>query len=465
MRRWSTSKYLSINWVCVLIATAACSIAEVRAETPVSLDASRSTPKDAAPWPRFHGPSGNGDAPRGRLPHTWTDDDYAWTLDLGGSDVGSPIATTTTVFLVDAKTAKSASGAQTSTGTIDFVAADLATGRELWRHSHPFVDSKRHARNSPASTTPAVAGDRVFFAFGDAAGAYLYAYTLDGKPVWERHLGPWSGIHGFGASPMVTGDQVILFNSQQVDELESWQVAGQSRMMSFDAATGEDLWSTPLKTTRPCYGVPTVYQPGSRVAKGQTPGPPQLIAANKGNGLFGLNLSTGEMLWSLPVFDKRCCSSPLIVGDLAIASCGSGGGGNYMAAVRIPQRVGESPKEVFRITRGASYVPTAAVKDNLLFAVSDNGIASCFDTAEEGRPRWSQRLGGNFGASPIIIGEQLLMISLDGKAHVTMASGTKSDISEFELGDRVGATPAFAEGRLLLRIGAKLHCLDCSGRE
>lgn len=462
MRYWPASKNPSINWVYVLIATAVSSIAAVHAETPASLSVSTVIPTDVATWPRFHGPFGHGDTPLGSLPSTWSDGDYVWSLSLGGIDVGSPIATETAVYLLDSKNITSATDDQSSVGTIDFVAIDLATGKELWRQSHPFVDSKRHARNSPASTTPVVSGDRVFFAFGDASGAYLYAYTLDGKPIWERQLGPWSGVHGFGASPMVTGGQVILFNSQQVDELESWQVAGQSRMMSFDAATGEDLWSTPLKATRPCYGVPSVYQPVSGLTKTGAAGPPQLIAANKGNGLFGLSLSTGEMLWSLPVFDKRCCSSPLIVGDLAIASCGSGGGGNYMSAVRIPQRAGESPKEVFRITRGASYVPTPAVKAGLLFTVSDNGIASCFDTAEGGRPRWSQRLGGNFGASPIIVGEQLLMISLDGVAHVTAASGTESPVSEFELGDRVGATPAFAAGRLLLRVGNQLHCLDCS---
>ncbi len=464
MRHWIISKPLRIDLAFLLIGFAVGDIVVAHAESPASVAAPGSAATDGEPWPRFHGAMGYGDALGGSLPKTWTENDYAWSLDLGGTDVGSPVATETTVFLLDANAEQSKSDAKTSTGTIDFVAVDLATGNEKWRHSHPFVDRKRHARNTAASTTPAIAGDRVFFAYGDAEGAYLYAYSLDGKPLWDRQLGPWSGVHGFGASPVVTGSQVILFNSQQVDELESWQVAVQSRMMSFDVATGKDLWSTPLKSTRPCYGTPSIYRPASDQARNQSTGPAQLIAANKGNGLFGLSLTTGEMLWSLPVFNKRCCSSPLIVGDLAIASCGSGGGGNYISAVRIPQHPGETPQEVFRITRGACYVPTPAVRDGLLFTISDNGIANCFDTANEGRSRWSQRIGGNFGASPIIVGEQLLLISLEGTAHVTTASDTKGEVSEFELGGRVGATPAFAAGRLLLRVGAKLHCLDCNAR-
>ncbi|TWT67179.1 outer membrane protein assembly factor BamB family protein [Allorhodopirellula solitaria] len=461
MRRWIIPKPLRIEWACLLLGIAASGLATTPAESREPATGSHEAAADAATWPQFHGPQGAGKAPQGQLPKEWTTDDYAWSFDLGGTDVGSPVATETTVYLLDAKSGQPNAQPGEPTGTIDFVAVDLASGEELWRHSHPFVDIARHTRNTPASSTPAIADGRVFFAYADAEGASLHAYTLDGKPLWNRNLGPWSGVHGFGASPMVMGDQVIFFNSQQVDRLESWQRAGQSRMLSFDAATGAERWSTPLKSTRPCYGVPTVYHPASGEGNGHAAATPQLIAANKGNGVFGMDPTTGEILWSLSVFNKRCCSSPLIVGDLAIASCGSGGGGNYIAAVRIPQRPGELPEEAFRLTRAASYVPTPVAKDELLFTVSDNGIASCFDTAEGGRPRWSQRMGGNFGASPILIGDQLLLISLGGTAYITEAAEAKRDVSEFELGGRVGATPAFAAGRLLLRVGAKLHCLDC----
>ncbi len=410
-------------------------------------------------WPRFHGPDGSGSITHGNLPDTWSEDDYVWSADLGGVDVGSPIATATQVFILDSKLDSSVADDSQPSGTLDLVAFDIETGREQWRRSHRFIDRRRHARNSPASTTPAVAGNRVFVAYGDSEGAYLAAYTITGDPIWSRDLGPWSGVHGFGTSPMIDGDQVILFNSQQVDELESWQVAGDSHMMSFDVATGKDLWSTPLKATRPCYGVPVIYDPTSGDDQ-NSGGPSQLIAANKGNGLFGLDATTGKLLWSLAVFDKRCCSSPLIIGDLAIGSCGSGGGGNILSAVRIPKNAGDTPEEVFRLTSGAPYVPTSAVKGSLLFTISDAGIASCFDMDDDGRKCWSQRIGGNFGASPVIIGERLLLISLDGIAHVTSASDKESDVSRVELGGRVGATPAVTSKRLILRVGSRLHCLS-----
>lgn len=403
-------------------------------------------------WKQFHGPEGLGNAGIGSLPESWTQQEYAWTFDLAAADVGSPVMDETTVYLLD--TATDSNG----TKTVDLVAIDLETGKLRWRHAHPMIDRRRHARNTPASTTPTIAGDQVFFAYGDAEGAYVQAYSISGDLIWSRSLGPWTGYHGFGTSPVVVGSKLILFNSQQADKLEDWQVAGQSRMMALDIRTGEDIWTTPTETTRPCYGVPAIYQR-------EQDGAIEIIAANTGNGMFGLDLASGNMKWSLGVFDKRSCSSPLVVrglpdGDLAIGSSGSGGGGNVLSAVRIPQSDDETPTEVFRMAKLAPYVPTSAVKGHLLFAISDNGIASCLDLSDAGASQWSQRLGGNFGASPIVIGDQLLIISLDGTAHIANATADKPSFSQFELGGPVGATPAFSRGRLVLRVGSKLHCLN-----
>ncbi|MFG0287448.1 MAG: PQQ-binding-like beta-propeller repeat protein [Rhodopirellula sp. JB044] len=446
MRRLSVR--LAMTWIAAWIAGMVVASARVDADEPVA---------SGENWARFHGPNGTGRSEHGQLPQSWTTADYTWSVDLNGTDVGSPAVSGTQVFLLDSSSSPAAGGGQRS---IDLVALELGTGKEQWRRSHPVAATKRHSRNSPASTTPAVADGRVFIAYGDTNGAYLYAYSLAGEPLWQRQLGPWSGVHGFGTSPMVFENQVVLFNSQQVDQLAAWQVAGTSHMMAFDAATGEDVWSTPLRATRPCYGVPAIYEPSS----GESGFGRQLIGANKGNGMFGLDATTGELLWSLDVFNKRCCASPLLVGDIAVCSSGSGGGGNILSAVRIPSSKEEEPEELFRVTSAAPYVPSSVSKDGLLFTVSDSGIASCFDLSDQGRKRWSQRLGGNFGASPVIIGERLLFVSLDGTAHVTRASAAKERVSSFDLGGRVGATPAVSTSCLILRVGNQLHCLPISGR-
>ena len=167
----------------------------------------------------------------------------------------------------------------------------------------------------------------------------------------------------------------------------------------------------------------------------------QLIGANTGEGLFGISLDTGKLLWNLPVFEMRCCSSPIVVGDIAIGSSGSGGGGNHLVAVRIPTKDDQAPEQVYRVDRGAPYVPTAVVSNDKLFMIDDKGIASCIDV-KSGKPYWQSRIGGNYGASPVLVGDQLLLISLDGKATVLKASAKFQKTAQVDLGGPVGATPA-----------------------
>jgi len=419
------------------------------------------TPGDQIGWARFHGDDGHGYAPTASLPDRWTADDYAWTVSLGGEDVGSPIIWNDTVYLTDVGRENPAE--TTPAGkSLDLVAVDLRSGQIRWRRSHPLADRRRHKRNSAASTTPAADEDHVYMAYGDANGATLSAYSHDGQLAWQRDLGHWEGYHGFAASPMVVDDLVILFNSQQADRLEKDQIGGESLMMAFDRSSGQTRWSTPLKTTRPCYGVPSVYRSPDAARGGQSA---QLIAANTGNGMFGLDLQTGDMQWSLDVFNKRCCSTPLVVGNLAIASCGSGGGGNVLSAVRIPNSDDEAAEEVFRLDRNAPYVPTPAVTNGLMFCVADNGIASCIDLNQDGRKLWAERLGGNFGASPVVVGDRVLMVSLNGEATIMRADREAETIASFDLGGSVGATPAVAPDALVLRVGDQLHCLKTTSTQ
>ena len=409
-------------------------------------------------WSQFHGPGGRGYVAEGELPSSWTDAEYAWRRDLGTQDVGSPVTAGGKVFYLSS---------QPSEHRIAVEAVDLISGDLLWSKAYAQSPHHLHARNTLASSTPAADDTHVFFAWSEPQHTYLKCFDHQGNEIWSRDFGTWQSQHGFGTSPRIFGDMVLLLNSQQATHLRPGQVAGESRMLAVDYHSGETKWKTPLKTTRSCYGVPAIYQSGDD--------PAQVIGANTGNGLFGLDAATGEMLWQTAVFRQRCCSTPLIVGDIAIGSSGSGGGGNHLVAVRIPshnasgqssgnsspQRAGSAdnaPRELYRIEKAAPYVPTPAITDNLMFMVADSGIASCVDV-KTGEVHWAKRIGGNFGASPIVIGDQLLLINLDGEATVLRASSAYQQLGEIDLGGPVSATPAYANGRLILRVGSELRCL------
>jgi len=244
---------------------------------------------------------------------------------------------------------------------------------------------------------------------------------------------------------------VILYDSQQAEQLEPGQKPSHERMLAVDAATGADRWETQLKPTRTNYCVPTFYAPEGR--------PAQVIASGTGNGVFGIDAKSGKKLWELPIINKRSVGSPLLIGDVVLASCGSGGGGNYVVAVKVPSREGEEPKELFRLDRAASYVPTPAIDGEYVMMISDNGIVSRVKLAD-GTVVWSERLGGNYGASPIVVGNKTLLISLDGIATVIANDDTFRKLGEIDLGAAVGASPAAGDGKLLIRVGDELRCLS-----
>tara|TARA_R110002073_G_scaffold64719_10_gene161922 strand:- start:87 stop:1406 length:1320 start_codon:yes stop_codon:yes gene_type:complete len=411
------------------------------AESPLSQQNATANP---ASWSEFHGAHAQGFTADGSLPKRWSEDDYAWRHDTGDYNVGSPIVANNHVVFLASDVKKQ---------TIAVRALDLKTGQLAWQRPYPHHVTHLHSRNTAASSTAAADATHIFCSWSDPEHTMLKCFDFDGNEIWSRDFGTWQSQHGFGTSPRIFGSLVILFNSQQGEQLKPGDTPGQSRMIAVDRNTGETVWETPLKTTRTCYGVPAIFQGKDGAA--------QVINANTGNGMFGLDAKTGEMLWSLPVFGARCCSTPLVVGDLAIATAGSGGGGNHLVAVRIPQSKNEQPEQVYRIDRGSPYVPTPAKKGNRLFMVDDKGIASCVDVTS-GETIWKERIGGNFGASPIIVDDTMLIISLDGKATLLRASDSFEKLGQVDLGGPVGATPAYSNGRLLLRVGNEIRCLETS---
>ncbi len=394
----------------------------------------------AEDWSGFRGNDSRGVVADGTIPSQWSDEDYAWRVDLKGRDVGSPAIFGDKVYLLASDPARQ---------MISVRCLQLADGKEVWSKSYPQSKHHLHSRNTFASPTPSVDSESVFVTWADDTHTFLKCFDHSGNETWSRDFGSWQSQHGYGTSPRIFGDLVLLMNSQQGERIPAGEQPGKSRLTAVERGNGATIWETPLETTRSCYGVPAIFRSEDGTA--------QIINANTGNGMFGLDVTTGKMLWSSKVFRMRVCSTPMIAGDIAIGSSGSGGGGNHLVAVRIPKSGGEA-KEVYRIERNAPYVPTPVIVGDNMFLVSDSGIASCIDV-NTGEPHWTKRIGGNFGASPVVIGDKLLLISLDGDATVLSATAEYQSLGKTDLGGPVGATPAYSNGHLLIRVGNELRCV------
>jgi outer membrane protein assembly factor BamB len=106
--------------------------------------------------------------------------------------------------------------------------------------------------------------------------------------------------------------------------------------------------------------------------------------------------------------------------------------------------------------RGAPHTPSPLLVGEELYVVSDRGIATCLD-AKSGETVWQERIGGNFSASPVFAAGRVYLLDEDGKTHVVAASRTYEKLAENSLPERTLASLAVQEGTIYLRGDKHLY--------
>jgi outer membrane protein assembly factor BamB len=387
------------------------------------------SPAPGQEWPRFRGPNGSGVSPATTVPVHWTDKDCAWKVALAGAGHSSPVLWGERVFVTSADE-------ETGKRVVECLRA--GDGGRLWSRDFPGPRHGKHPDNSFASATPAADGRRVYVCWANPQEYLVVAVDHDGKEAWRADLGPYRSGHGFGASPIVCGDLLIVPDDQD----------GPSTLVALDCATGQVRWKVPRRS-KATYTTPCLYEP---------PGlPSELIVSSYEHGISGLDPKTGRTLWEADVFHKghleTAIGSPVVAGDLVLGTCGWLGVRQEVIAVRA----GES-REVYHLDRAAPLCTTPLVKDDLLFLWSDGGIVTCADV-RTGAVYWRDRVPGSYYASPVCAGDHLYGVSRDGDVIVLAAAKKFEMLARNPLGEGSHSTPAIAGGRLYVRTFTHLFCV------
>lgn len=384
-------------------------------------------------WSRFRGPNGNGVADV-TLPDVVTEKDVAWRIKLPGLGYSSPVVHGSTAFVTSA---------DPKTGKRFVTAVSVAEGKVLWTDESAGAVYRTHKRNSAATSTPVVDRDRLIVAWGTPEALTISAFSHSGGKLWSADLGPVKSQHGFGVSPILHDGMVILPNDQD----------GGGTLIALDAATGKTKWSLPRKGKNATYSTPCV--------RTRADGKAELVFTNWQHGITAVDPATGKVNWEVSVFEpdknERAIASPVVAGDLVLGTCGFVSAQKHLVAVRPDDKGGA--KEVWRLERAVSYMPTPVVKGDRLWQISEAGIASCLDVGT-GKVIWQERVGGNFGGSPIWVGGNIVAVSVEGKLVTLAAADQYRKLGEFDLGEPSQSTPAVAGARVLVRTERSLVCLQ-----
>jgi outer membrane protein assembly factor BamB len=99
------------------------------------------------------------------------------------------------------------------------------------------------------------------------------------------------------------------------------------------------------------------------------------------------------------------------------------------------------------------------VWNELLFTVTDDGIARCFDAAS-GNVKWKQRLKGKYKASPVAVEGRIFFLNTEGLCTVVSAMPRFDKLVENQLDDETIASPAISDGRIYIRGKKSLYCIS-----
>lgn len=468
-------------------ATAGKPTAAAEPQTP----SQRASPETSARWPRFRGPDSNPVSDNRNLPVKWSKtDNVEWVADVPGVGWSSPVVWGNRVFLTAATSeqrmkppslgtefsneylaelrkqglsadeinqrlwARDREMPQDIIISLMLFCYDLESGQRLWQRriyqGHP--RGGRHVKNSFASETPVIDGNRVYAYFTDYG---LYAFDFDGKPIWATPFERRATIrdYGTGASPALYRDRLFVLNDNEEH----------SFLAAFDAQTGKQLWRTP-RTVQPArktgWSTPFVWENRLRTEV-VTLGPGVAIS-------YGLD---GRELWRLNRMGAVAIQSPFAVDDILYMTSGTSGDDHKpIVAIRAggagditpPESVNKNDYVVwYDRVAGGTYLPTPVVYRNGLYVLYDKGIFSRYKV-ETGERVFRSRVAPGaaaFTASPWAYDGKVFLLSEEGDTFVTEAGDEYRLLGVNSLDEFAMATPAMVGDRLLIRTQSHLYSI------
>jgi outer membrane protein assembly factor BamB len=381
----------------------------------------------AEDWPQFRGPRGNGISAERNLPVTLEPGNIAWTVDLPGRGLSSPIIIGDHVIVTCSSGPK-----QERLHVICFNAVD---GTRRWeRQFWATGRTMSHPKTSVAAPTPASDGERIFAIFSSND---LLCLDLDGNLLWLRGLTRdypnASNSLGMSSSLATTDGVVIAMLENDSD----------STTVGLDAKTGVNRW----KIERPKMANWT-----SPVLVKSADGPTQVLLQS-GKGLAAVDPATGRTIWEYTDGASTIPSTTLSDGVLFTPSHG-------LTALRPAADGEKKPKQLWRSAQLRPGTSSPVVVSNRVFILNDGGVLSCAD-ATDGRRLWQVRLKGPFSATPVGAGHLLYCINEKGLLQVVdIAQPEGAVVGELNLAGAILSTPSVGHGGLFVRSDGKLWKLS-----
>ncbi len=395
------------------------------------------TASRAADWPQFRGPGSQGVSDAKNLPASWSDDENVlWKTALPGAGASSPITLGDKIYLTCySGYGRSQSGGDLEDLKLHVVCLKQAGGDLVWdRKIKPSQgESKRVKDHGYAAATPATDGEHLFVFFGKSG---VFKFDLDGKEIWRTSVGSKTHGWGCGTSPVLYKGLVIVNAS-----VES------RSMVALDKKTGDEVWRA--GGMRSSWNTPHLVD-----VKG---GKQELVVSVKGR-ILGFDPASGEELWSCQGIPDYVCPSVVSHDGIIYAL---GGRSSHAIAVRAGGRGDVTDSHRLWDKGVGANVSSPVVHDGHLYWVSDRKkIAYCL-RLKDGSLVYEKRVSGQPYASTMLADGKLYVVTRYSGTLVLAAKPGFEQLAHNELddGSTFNASAIVAGGNLLLRSDKYLYCI------
>ena len=455
----------------------------------------------AEDWTQFRGPNGSGVSTSKGVPETFgPTKNVVWKTELPAGH-SSPVLTRDRIFVT----------AHTKEKLL-VICLDRQTGKILWQREAPRAHAGRLQNvNGPASPSPVTDGTNVYVFFQDFG---MLSYDGNGKERWKLPLGPFNMFYGFGASPILVDNKVIL----PVD-----QDSPSSYLIAVDKDTGKVRWKVDRPVVISGYSTPIVYEPKNGPKQIVIPESFQLSAYSVADGkrvwwvrglaceMKSIASHDDEYLyingWGFPQnqpgaqvktvswdeglarYDKDkdgvIAKSEAVGGPEPMDKMLKGAfeafdtdrnekldqkdwevfrsmmaSENGLLAIKMGGQGDQTATAIrWRYQKPVPQVPSTLLYKGVLYMINDSGILISFDPAT-GNVLKQGRLHGaidKYFSSPVAADDKVFVIGQGGQVSVVKAAGEWEVMTVNELDDECFATPAIADGHIYIRTRSALY--------
>lgn len=402
-------------------------------------------------WPGWRGPRGDGTSMDAGFPRRWdasTGENIRWNVSIPGDGHSSPVVFGDRVFL----TTCLAESQQRM-----LLCLDRNTGATLWERCVLTCPLETlHQLNSRASGTPVTDGRTVYVPFLEVDGStvpapnvgaprditpgqiVVAAYDVEGTPKWLVRVGPFVSAHGFCSCPVLYENLVIINGDHD----------GDSYIAALDRDSGETVWRISRANGIRSYVTPLIRNVGGR---------DQLVLSGS-KTVTALDPRDGSAIWTIQGPTEQFVASMVFDGERYFMAAGFP---DYHVLAIRPDGIGDVTEShvAWHSTEARCYVPSPVVVDGYLIVANDDGIVHCFDAAA-GEHVWRARMGRHYSASLVSAEGLVYLLDDDGVTKLLRPGPEPEIVAENPIGEFCCASPALADGRILIRSEHRLFCID-----